>query len=55
MSGHICKTTEHERDSRKMSGRKMRDSRGLSAIFLPAILLLAEIGLACEPGSEAVS
>jgi hypothetical protein len=29
-----------------MSGRKMKPGRGLSAIFLPAIFLLAELGLA---------
>jgi hypothetical protein len=44
MSGHTCKKTEHERGSRKMAGRKMRASRGLIAIFLPAIFLPAELG-----------
>jgi hypothetical protein len=38
-----------------MSGRKMKTRRGLTAIFLPAIFLLAEIGLVCEPGFENVS
>jgi hypothetical protein len=38
-----------------MSGRKMKARRGLIAIFLPAIFLLFELGLACEPGFENVS
>jgi tetratricopeptide (TPR) repeat protein len=50
MSVHIGNNTEHERDSRKMPGRKMTTRRGLIAIFLPAIFLLFEIGLVCEPG-----
>jgi hypothetical protein len=52
VAGHICKNTEHKRDSRKMSGRKMKTGCGLCAIFLPAIFLLAELGLAGEPGFE---
>jgi len=55
MSGHICKNTEHERNSRKMSGRKMKTGRRLITIFLPAIFLLFELGLACEPDLENVS
>jgi hypothetical protein len=55
MSGHICKNTKHEQDSRKMAGRKMRISRGFVAIFLPAIFLLSGIGLAGEPDFENVS
>jgi hypothetical protein len=50
MSGHICKNPEPER-----GGRKMKTSRGFIAIFLPAIFLLSEIGLAWEPGFENVS
>jgi hypothetical protein len=38
-----------------MSGRKMKTSRGLVAIFLPAIFLLAELGLVGEPGFVNVS
>jgi hypothetical protein len=55
MSGHICKNTKPEQDSRKMAGRKMRISRGFVAIFLPAIFLLSGIGLAGEPDFENVS
>jgi hypothetical protein len=38
-----------------MSGRKMKTRRGLIAIFLPAIFLLFELGLAGEPDFENVS
>jgi hypothetical protein len=38
-----------------MSGRKMKTSRASNAIFLPAIFLLSEIGLTCEPGFKNVS
>jgi hypothetical protein len=51
----LCKNTGDERDSRKMAGRKMKTGRGFSAIFLPAIFLLAELGLAGEPGFDNVS
>jgi hypothetical protein len=55
MSRHICKNTDYKWDSRKMAGRKMTTGRGFSAIFLPAIFLPAELGLAGEPGFENVS
>jgi hypothetical protein len=55
MSGHICKNTEHKPRQQKNVGQKNEDQTRLSAIFLPAIFLLSELGLACEPGFENVS
>jgi hypothetical protein len=50
MDGAVnVKNTEHEQDSRKMSGRKMKARRGFIAIFL-----LSRIGLAGEPDFENV-
>jgi hypothetical protein len=40
MSEVICKSRRHDRDSRKMVGRKMKAARALIAIFLPGIFLL---------------
>jgi hypothetical protein len=55
MSGHICKNLGTDPGSRKMSGRKMKTGCGSITIFLPAIFLLFEVGLASEPGFENVS
>jgi hypothetical protein len=47
--------TRHPNGTQKNVGQKMKTRDGLSAIFLPAVFLLAELGLAGEPGFVNVS